>query len=61
MSTDVAHARNPYAGSPGGSSPGPEVDEAEGNDDLRSFTYLSLASTGILTVVANVGWLLVHH
>jgi hypothetical protein len=59
--TDTATAPNPYAGSPGGSSPGPHVDEKEGNEDLRSFTYLSLASTGILTVVGVAAWLLAHH
>lgn len=61
MSEGAGTVANPYAGSPGGSSPGPHVDEAEGNADLRSFTLLSLLSTLILAITAVAGWLIVHH
>ena len=51
---------NPYATSPGSSTPGPSVSTEEGVSDLWSFTWFSILCTGILAVVAVVGWLLVH-
>jgi hypothetical protein len=51
---------NPYATSPGSSTPGPSVTTEEGVGDLWSFFWLSVACTGILAVVAVAGWLIVH-
>jgi hypothetical protein len=52
---------NPYATSPGSSTPGAGVSAEEGSADLWTFFWLSALSSGILIVVAVVGWLLVHH
>jgi hypothetical protein len=51
---------NPYATTPGSSTPGLGVSPSEGNGDLWSFFWLSTISTVILTVVAAAGWVLVH-
>ena len=51
---------NPYATTPGSSTPGVGVGAEEGHGDLWSFFWLSVVSTAILTVVAAVGWLVVH-
>jgi hypothetical protein len=61
MTPESGHVVNPYAGSPGGSSPGPGIDEKEGNEDLRSFAILALASTAIMAVVGITAWLIAHH
>jgi hypothetical protein len=52
---------NPYATTPGSSTPGVGVSAEEGSADLWTFFWLSAISSGILIVVAAVGWLLVHH
>jgi hypothetical protein len=52
---------NPYATTPGSSTPGRGIGPEEGRSDLWSFFWLSLASTGILTVVALGAWFLVRH
>jgi hypothetical protein len=52
---------NPYATTPGSSTPGRGISPGEGRGDLWSFFWLSLASTAILTVVALAAWVLVHH
>lgn len=52
--------RTPYAGTPGSSTPGPQVDPAEGRKDLREFFWLSLANTAIISVAGIATWLLVR-
>lgn len=52
---------NPYATTPGSSTPGPGISAEEGATDLWSFFWLSAISSGVLIVVAAAGWLLVHH
>ncbi|HKV89864.1 MAG TPA: hypothetical protein VJQ43_01550 [Thermoplasmata archaeon] len=49
---------NPYATTPGSSTPGVGVSAEEGTSDLWSFFWLSVACTAILTVVGVLGWLL---
>ncbi|MCI4329692.1 MAG: hypothetical protein L3K01_08580 [Thermoplasmata archaeon] len=52
---------NPYATTPGSSTPGRGISPEEGSADLWTFFWLSAISTVILIVVAAAGWLLVHH
>jgi len=52
---------NPYAGSPGTSTPGPHIDRGEGVSDLWSFFWLSIVGTAILIVVGLAALLLIHH
>jgi hypothetical protein len=51
---------NPYATTPGSSTPGRGVSPEHGRGDLWSFFWLSLESTAILTVVALAAWLIVR-
>jgi hypothetical protein len=51
---------NPYATTPGSSTPGPGISAEEGSGDLWTFFWLSAISTVILIVVAAAGWVLVH-
>jgi hypothetical protein len=47
---------NPYAYSPGSSTPGAGVSASEGVGELWGFVWLSVASTVIITVVGLVAW-----
>ena len=58
--TSSSEPVNPYATTPGSSTPGRGVSSEEGVSDLWSFFWLSIACTGILTVVGVAGWLLIH-
>ena len=51
---------NPYAYSPGSSTPGAGVSAAEGVGDLWGFVWLSVASTVIITLAGLVAWWFVH-
>lgn len=51
---------NPYATTPGSSTPGVGVSPEEGTRDLWAFFWLSVVCTGILGIVALVGWFLAH-
>jgi hypothetical protein len=51
---------NPYATSPGSSTPGPEVSPEEGTRDLWAFFWLALANTAIIAVAGIVAWLFVQ-
>ncbi|HEV8050029.1 MAG TPA: hypothetical protein VGP88_05500 [Thermoplasmata archaeon] len=52
---------NPYATSPGSSTPGPHVSREEGVSDLWSFFWLSIVGTVILVVVGLSALLIIHH
>jgi hypothetical protein len=60
MAPPASEVVNPYATTPGSSTPGVGVSAEEGVGDLWSFFWLSVVCTAILTVVAVAGWLLVH-
>jgi hypothetical protein len=60
MAPSESAVANPYATSPGSSTPGAGVSPEEGSADLWTFFWLSAISTAILIVVAAAGWLLVH-
>jgi hypothetical protein len=60
MTSSESVVTNPYATSPGSSSPGPSVTTEEGVSDLWAFTWFSVVCTGILAVVAVAGWLIAH-
>lgn len=51
---------NPYAFSPGSSTPGAGVGAKEGVSELWAFFYLSLANTAIIAVAGIVAWWIVH-
>ena len=53
--------RSPYSGSPGGSTPGPEVTPAEGTAELWGFFWVSIAGAVILAVGGLAPWLYLHH
>ncbi len=53
--------RTPYTATPGASMPGPQVTPAEGRRDLRTFFWLTLANTAIISVAGIGAWLYVHH
>jgi hypothetical protein len=52
---------NPYAYSPGSSTPGASVSSEEGRADLWGFFWLSLASTAIIAVVGIAAWAVIVH
>ena len=52
--------RNPYAASPGSSTPGAEVTPSEGQGELWAFFWLTLANTTIISVAGIAAWLFVH-
>ena len=52
--------RNPYAGSPGSSTPSPEVSPKEGVSELWAFFWLALLNTAIIGVAGVVTWWLIH-
>ncbi len=60
MSVSGAPAYNPYATSPGSSTPGPEVTPEEGSKDLWTFFWLALINTAIIGVVGVIVWYLVR-
>lgn len=51
---------NPYAFSPGSSTPGPGVGPEEGQRDLWGFFWLSLLNTLIIGVAGVATWWFVH-
>jgi hypothetical protein len=52
---------NPYATTPGSSTPGRGVSREEGVADLWSFFWLSLSGTAILVIVGLAALVLTHH
>ncbi|HEV2167171.1 MAG TPA: hypothetical protein VGS23_09400 [Thermoplasmata archaeon] len=52
--------RNPYAGTPGSSTPSPEVSPKEGASELWAFFWLALVNTAIIAVSGLVAWFLIH-
>lgn len=56
-----ADVANPYAYSPGSSTPGASVSPAEGRADLWGFFWLSLVNTAIIAVVGIAVWAIVVH
>lgn len=48
--------RSPYTGSPGSSTPGPEMTPRLGVRELWEYFWLALANTAIITVVGLVTW-----
>jgi hypothetical protein len=52
--------QTPYTPTPGSSTPGPQVDPAEGTSELWGFFWLSLANTVIIAVAGVVTWFLIH-
>lgn len=55
-----ATLENPYATTPGSSTPGAGVSAAEGIADLKGFFWLSLLCTVIIAVVGIAVWLVVR-
>lgn len=51
---------NPYAYSPGSSTPGADVSAKEGVGELWAFFWLSIANTVIIAVAGIVTWWLIH-
>ncbi|MCI4330516.1 MAG: hypothetical protein L3K19_01545 [Thermoplasmata archaeon] len=56
--TEHAEVANPYAYSPGSSTPGASVSPEEGRADLWGFFWLSLINTFIIAVVGIAVWAL---
>ncbi len=52
---------NPYAGTPGSSTPPPEVTPKEGSSELWAFFWLALANTAIIGAAGLAAWLIIHH
>jgi hypothetical protein len=52
---------NPYATTPGSSTPGRGVSREEGVHDLWAFFWLAIASTAILVGVGLGTFLVIHH
>ncbi len=50
----------PYDRTPGGPNPPPTTTREEGQEDLWSFTALSLLSTAIIAVAGLSAWFMVH-
>jgi hypothetical protein len=61
MAGATATFHNPYAGTPGSSTPSPEVTPQEGSGELWAFFWLALANTAIIAVAGVATWLLIHH
>ena len=51
---------NPYATTPGSSTPGVGVTPEEGRRELWAFTWLAFANTAIISVAGIVVWFVVH-
>jgi hypothetical protein len=58
MTETRAPSYNPYAYSPGSSTPGAEVTPEEGKRELWSFFWLALLNTAIIAVVGVATWFL---
>jgi hypothetical protein len=56
MAGHAAPPYNPYAYSPGSSTPGAEVTPEEGRQELWAFFWLALANTAIIGTVGVVTW-----
>lgn len=54
-------ADNPYATTPGSSTPGVGISHEEGVRDLWAFFWLSVGCTAIITIVGLGAWVFVHH
>jgi hypothetical protein len=52
--------RTPYARTPGGSTPGPEVTPAEGKAELWAFFWAAVLSVVIITVGGLAAYFYVH-
>jgi len=52
---------NPYATTPGSSTPGRGVSREEGVADLWSFFWLSIIGTVVIVGVGMAAFLVVHH
>ncbi len=60
MIESAAPGFNPYATTPGSSTPGVGVSPEEGRRELWAFTWLAIANTTIISVVGIVVWIVVH-
>lgn len=60
MAANAVAFHNPYEGTPGSSTPSPEVTPGEGVSELWAFFWLALANTAIIAVAGVAAWLLIH-
>jgi hypothetical protein len=52
--------QTPYATTPGGSTPSPDVTPQWGRHELRTFFWLAIANTSIIGAAGVIAWLLVQ-
>ena len=60
MSDAAAPSYNPYATTPGSSTPGRDVTPEEGKTELWTFFWLSIANTIIIAGAGLIAWFLVR-
>ncbi len=62
MTSEGASAYSwPYARTPGGSTPPPDVTPKEGGHELWAFFWLSILNSAIIGVSGLAAWLIIHH